>query len=73
MQDNPALAIWALKDVATLRWYGGGCEQDEQCHQSHRSGENPGIASHVHHRKGNDYAKHTLARCYLVVKLGFLA
>jgi len=28
-QDNPALAIRALKDVATLHWGGGGYEQDE--------------------------------------------
>src|SRR5262245_30287420 len=58
-QDNPALAIWALKDVATLHWYNGDCEQDEQRQQSHSSGEKSGITSHVHQRK-RPYARGVL-------------
>src|SRR5215510_1812153 len=61
LHDTPALAIWALKDLATLHWYNGDCEQDEQRQQSHSSGEKPGITSHVHQRK-RPYARGVIWR-----------
>jgi hypothetical protein len=63
---HPTLAIWTLKDIATLGWHGGSGEQNDQRYQSRSPGEKPGIVSYVHQRKGHACTKHTLARYYCV-------